>query len=165
MIGLWRSVDAAVGRWFDRITQPVHQRTLDYLAMTEAADRLADREADTEVAEPDCDPCPTLPDVWAAERAVIDLPDDMTIDDYTRHIQKPPAGAAPRPVQPAAAIEVPPASAADGAGGSHVVDIVDIVAVVAPVLKNCGINFPYATADIVAREIAHHYRLASHDDP
>lgn len=165
MIGLWRSMDAAVGRWFDRITRPVHQRTLDYLTMTEAADRLADREADTEVAEPHCDPCPTLPDVWAAERAVIDLPDDMTIDDYTRHINKPPAGAAQRPVQTASTPETPRSVEVDGGAGGSNVHHVDIVAVIAPVLKNCGTNFPYATADIVAREIAHHYRLAPHNDP
>lgn len=132
---------------------------------TAAADRLAEAEARTEVA----DPAPTMPDLWAAERAVIDLPDDCTVDDYVTAAGSwpppdQPAGADERPVQTVSAPADPsPAVGAADAGGFPIDDAA-IARVIAPVLRCCGIRASQTTAEIVAREVTHFFDVTPKRD-
>lgn len=150
-----------ISQWFNAAMGVKDLRAVDTDGRIAAADKLADAEADYEVA----DPAPTMPDLWAAERAIVDLPDDCTIDDLIRSSIRPPAGAAAPPAHREVAA-APPSAAADdgsGAGGSHA-DEAAIARVVAPVLRVCGITSSRTTAEIVAREITHFFDVIPKPD-
>ena len=133
---------------------PLEVHTRAYLAQVRVADKaaedLAEAEATVEVTEP-----PLLPweqelvdaDLWAAEQrngTITNLGDGQTIDDLVRTTR-----------QPAGAV-APPASAT-GAGGSPTID--EVATVAAVILRRQGILSAPIYADLVARELRHHFDI------
>ena len=145
---IYRAIGAVAHNLLERVAPlQVHERS--YLAM---AAPLAGAEADVDAWEP------VLAD-WERElRDACALPWDQTLDDYV--------GANPQLFcdcdiqntdQLAGAGTPFPPSGHDGAGESPMTD--QIATVIAVVLRGQGINSAAIYADLVARELRHHFEI------
>lgn len=150
MNAVYRVIGAIAHNLLERIAPlQVHERS--YAAMSAplvAADRLADAEADVDTWEP------ALAD-WERElRDAFYLPDDMTLDAY---VESDPQLFDDTTDQLAGVGKPTPPNGDDDAGESPVTD--QIATVIAVVLRGQGINSAAIYADLVARELRHHFSI------
>lgn len=146
-------IDCALNR-----IAPLGDHAHAYLAMsdhraTDGADRLADAEANTEVWEPAEDDCRPL-EPWEQELRDIYLADKFPNADY--HTVVDTSGATAAPKQPAGAEVSPPASATGAGGFPHNAAVATVIAVV---LRGQGIQSAAIYADLIARELSHHFHI------
>lgn len=147
-----RLVDAAMNRY----APIVHARTYHAFTTDETVggDWLTTRETDNEVFEPD--------ELWAAmqrhpvgkkqrDRADLEQPADAGAIPGIDGSQSPAGvGARVEAYPPRAA-----AASATGAGGSATE--ADIKVVASRVLRDCGVEYPSATTDVLVRELLLHF--------
>lgn len=150
MNAVYRVIGAIAHNLLERIAPlQVHERS--YAAISAplvAADRLADAEADVDTWEP------ALAD-WERElRDAFYLPDDMTLDAY---VESDPQLFDDTTDQLAGVGKPIPPNGDDDAGESPVTD--QIATVIAVVLRGQGINSAAIYADLVARELRHHFSI------
>lgn len=152
MNAVYRVIGAIAHNLIERIAPlQVHERSyLAVLAPAAGADRLADAEADVDTWEP------ALAD-WERElRDAFILPDDMTLDQYVESDPQLFCDCDSQNTNQLAGVGKPtPPNGDDDAGESPVTD--QIATVIAVVLRGQGINSAAIYADLVARELRHHF--------